>query len=58
MSTSKNKRAVVVGIFTVIGIAIFTIGIFSLKSWHKLFANTVTVNAFFTDVNGLQAGVN
>lgn len=58
MKTSKNTKAVVVGLFTIVGITIFLIGVFTLGGQHSLFVSSISVKASFTDVNGLQAGDN
>jgi phospholipid/cholesterol/gamma-HCH transport system substrate-binding protein len=53
-----NKRAITVGIFIFIALAIFIAGVLTLGGQNKSFADTITVRAIFTDVNGLQAGNN
>jgi phospholipid/cholesterol/gamma-HCH transport system substrate-binding protein len=58
MKSSINTKAVVVGLFTVVGIGIFIIGVLTLGGQHKLFASTISVKAAFTNVSGLQAGNN
>ncbi|MDP4261287.1 MAG: MlaD family protein [Bacteroidota bacterium] len=58
MKSSKNKKAVIVGLFSIVGIAIFLVGVFALGGQHSLFVTTITVKASFTDVNGLTAGNN
>lgn len=55
---SKNKRAVSVGIFIFIALAIFIAAVLTLGGQKKTFANTVLVKAVFNDVSGLQAGNN
>lgn len=57
METGK-KRAVVVGIFVVLGLAIFVTAVMLLGKQQKLFNRSVQVNAVFKDVNGLAAGRN
>jgi len=53
-----NKRAITVGIFIFIALAIFIAGVLTLGGQNKTFANTFTVRAIFNDVDGLQAGNN
>ena len=55
---NKNKRAVTVGIFIFIGIAIFVAAVLTLGGQKKTFTRTVAVKAVFNDVNGLQEGNN
>jgi phospholipid/cholesterol/gamma-HCH transport system substrate-binding protein len=54
----NNKRAVSVGIFIFIGLAIFIAAVLTLGGQKKTFANTITLKAIFNDVSGLQAGNN
>jgi phospholipid/cholesterol/gamma-HCH transport system substrate-binding protein len=58
MRATPNKRAVIVGIFVFLGIAIFIITVLTLGSQRKTFANTVVIKSFFEDVNGLKQGNN
>jgi phospholipid/cholesterol/gamma-HCH transport system substrate-binding protein len=58
MKPIKNKRAVIVGLFVIIGITILVIGIFSLGGQKKTFVQGYTLNTIFDDVNGLQRGNN
>lgn len=58
MKSTKNTRAVTVGIFIFIGLAIFVVGILTLGGQHKTFANLLSLRASFDDVNGLQTGNN
>lgn len=58
MSTSDNKRSVIVGIFVLIGIIIFVLGIFILGGQQKRFQSTLNVRAIFDDVAGLRKGNN
>ena len=55
---TSNKRAVIVGIFIFLGIAIFIITVLTLGSQHKTFEKSITIAAVFDDVNGLQKGNN
>ncbi|MEO8859848.1 MAG: MlaD family protein [Ginsengibacter sp.] len=58
MKSTNNTRAIIVGIFVFLGLAIFIITILTLGSQHKTFEHKVTVKSFFENVNGLQKGNN
>ncbi len=58
MKSTKNSRAVIVGIFILIGIAIFVVTILTLGGQRKTFEKSITVKAIFDDINGLQKGNN
>ena len=54
----QNKRSVIVGIFVFLALVIFVLGVMTLGGQKSLFNNGATVNAVFTEVNGLHAGNN
>lgn len=54
----SNKRAVVVGIFVFLALAIFVLGVLTLGGQQSLFNKGASVSAYFDQVNGLQAGNN
>ncbi len=54
----ENKRAVIVGIFVLLGLAILIITILTLGSQKKLFNKSIQVKAIFNDVQGLSKGNN
>ncbi|MEO8765890.1 MAG: MlaD family protein [Ginsengibacter sp.] len=58
MKATNNKRAIIVGIFIFLGIAIFIITVLTLGSQHKTFEKSIAIGAVFNDVNGLQKGNN
>jgi len=58
MKAVHNRRAVVVGLFIFFGIAILMGGILVLGGQRKTFEKTITLNAIFNDVGGLQKGNN
>lgn len=58
MSTIKNNRPVIVGIFILLGLAILVVTIFTLGGQKKTFVKSVTINAVFKDVGGLIKGGN
>lgn len=53
-----NKRAITVGLFIFIGIAIFVAGVLALGGQNNTFTKAVQVKAIFDDVGGLQQGNN
>lgn len=58
MKSTKNTRAVAVGIFIFAALVIFILGVLTLGGQKKMFADTLQVEALFNDVNGLQPGNN
>lgn len=58
MRSTNNNRAVIVGIFVVIGLIIMVLTILTLGSQRKTFDKSIIVTAFFDNVNGLQKGNN
>lgn len=58
MDTIKTNKPVIVGIFILLGIAIFAITIFTLGGQKKTFVKSFAINAIFNDVSGLQTGGN
>jgi phospholipid/cholesterol/gamma-HCH transport system substrate-binding protein len=58
MKQIQGKRAVIVGIFILIGVGIFMAAIVTLGGQKKTFTKGLVVKAVFDNVNGLQAGNN
>jgi phospholipid/cholesterol/gamma-HCH transport system substrate-binding protein len=58
MKPIQTKRAVIVGIFIIIGMAILIAGIFTVGGKRKTFTKTISLAAVFDNVNGLQTGNN
>jgi phospholipid/cholesterol/gamma-HCH transport system substrate-binding protein len=58
MSTLKNNRPAIVGLFILLGLSILVVTIFTLGGEKKTFAKTFTVHAVFSDVGGLLKGGN
>jgi len=58
MRSTGNRRAVIVGIFVFLGVAIFIITVLTLGSQKKTFGDFIKVKSFFENVNGLQKGNN
>ncbi|GAB3926284.1 MlaD family protein [Mucilaginibacter myungsuensis] len=56
MDPKENKRAITVGIFIFLGIALFVLGIFTLGNGQKSFGGGLNVSAVFNDVGGLKKG--
>jgi phospholipid/cholesterol/gamma-HCH transport system substrate-binding protein len=55
---SENKRAITVGVFLFIGLAIFLLGVFTLGSQKKAFVKSFSLNVVFDDIQGLKVGNN
>ncbi|WP_138475968.1 MlaD family protein [Dyadobacter bucti] len=58
METSARKRSITVGLFVIIGIVIFAVGILTVGSMKKIFSSNIAVKTIFDDVNGLKPGNN
>lgn len=58
METSARKRSITVGLFVVVGLIIFIVGILTIGSMKKVFSSTISVKTTFDDVNGLKPGNN
>lgn len=58
MIINNSKKAVTVGIFIFIGLAIFIAGILTLGGQKKTFEKKMAIRAIFIDVGGLQVGNN
>src|SRR6476661_5970670 len=58
MQNTDNKKAITVGIFFFIGLAIFLIVIFTLGGQKKSFVKSFTLNVVFDDIQGLKVGNN
>ncbi len=58
MKTISISRAVIVGVFIFLGIAIFVAAVFTIESQKKTFAKSVPVKVIFENVGGLQTGNN
>jgi phospholipid/cholesterol/gamma-HCH transport system substrate-binding protein len=58
MIGTKNKKAVVVGIFSIIGVLIFMAAVLTLGGQRKVFVKTITIRAYFDEISGLQEGNN
>lgn len=58
MRSTNSSRSVVVGIFSLIGIAILVITILTLGDQRKTFTESIVVTSYYGNVNGLQKGNN
>jgi phospholipid/cholesterol/gamma-HCH transport system substrate-binding protein len=54
----SNRRAVVVGLFVLVGLVILVAGILFLGGQQKRFTSTIQLRAVFNDVAGLKTGNN
>lgn len=55
---SDNKKAVIVGLFTLIGITVLVVAIFVLGGNQKRFTKTIGLKTIFDNAGGLKAGNN
>ena len=58
MNESPNKRAVIVGVFVLVGILFFIGGILMIGNLHETFKSKMKVVSLFDDVGGLKKGNN
>lgn len=58
MNAADNKRSITVGLFVLIGLIIFVLGVLFLGGQQKRFVKTVQIKAIFDDVGGLKVGNN
>jgi phospholipid/cholesterol/gamma-HCH transport system substrate-binding protein len=58
MKSGFANRAVIVGIFIFLGIAIFVTGVFTIGFQRKTFAKSIEIHILFDDIGGLQEGNN
>lgn len=58
MDASENRRSIIVGIFVLLGVAVFVIGILTLGGQNKSFVKSIRISAIFEDVAGLKKGNN
>lgn len=56
--SSDNRKSVIVGLFTLIGIVFFISAIFVLGGQQKRFTKTIMLKAVFDNAGGLKAGNN
>jgi phospholipid/cholesterol/gamma-HCH transport system substrate-binding protein len=58
MNESSNKRAVIVGVFVLVGLLALLAGILTIGNLHATFTRKMKVVSVFEDVNGLLPGSN
>jgi len=58
MNESTNRRAVIVGLFVLLGILFFIGGILMIGNLHETFKSKMEVVSLFDDVSGLKKGNN
>ncbi|RFZ83326.1 MCE family protein [Mucilaginibacter terrenus] len=58
MDASENRRSIIVGVFVLLGVAVFVIGILTLGGQNKSFVKSIRISAIFQDVAGLKKGNN
>ena len=58
MKTAQNKRTVIVGMFIFFGLLILVFAVLTMGGRKNAFEKTITLNAIFNDVSGLQKGNN
>ena len=58
MEPTENRRAIIVGVFLALGLAIFVIGVLTLGGSQKSFSKNIKISAVFDDVAGLKKGNN
>ena len=58
MENSPNKRAIIVGVFILLGLVFLVAGILTIGNLHETFKTKMQVLAYFDDVKGLEKGNN
>lgn len=58
MNESPNRRAIIVGVFIALGLAMLIAGIMVIGNVHDTFKRKIKIVTLFDDVNGLQKGSN
>ena len=58
MKSTPNKRAIIVGMFILLGVSFLLAGILTIGNLHNSFVKKIEVTTIFDDVNGLQPGNN
>jgi phospholipid/cholesterol/gamma-HCH transport system substrate-binding protein len=58
MDASENRRAITVGIFVLLGVVVFVVGVLTLGGQNKSFVKSIHISSVFSDVSGLKKGNN
>lgn len=58
MRTNQNTRSVVLGIFIIVALIIFALGLFVMGGQQRTFGKTINIKSFFSDVSGVKKGSN
>lgn len=58
MTKNQNTRSVVLGIFIIVALIIFALGLFVMGGQQRTFGKTVDVKSVFSNVSGLKKGSN
>jgi phospholipid/cholesterol/gamma-HCH transport system substrate-binding protein len=58
MDTSENKKSITVGVFVLLGVVVFVIGVLTLGGQQKSFVKSIQISSIFNDVAGLKKGNN
>lgn len=58
MDAAENRKSIIVGIFVLLGVVVFVLGILTLGGQNKSFVKSFKISAVFSDVAGLKKGNN
>lgn len=58
MDASENRNSIIVGVFVLLGVSVFVIGILTLGGQQKSFVKSIHISSVFNDVSGLKKGNN
>jgi phospholipid/cholesterol/gamma-HCH transport system substrate-binding protein len=58
MDTAENKKSITVGVFVLLGVVVFVIGVLTLGGQQKSFVKSIQISSIFNDVAGLKKGNN
>ncbi|MBD1387165.1 MCE family protein [Mucilaginibacter rigui] len=58
MDASENRNSIIVGVFVLLGVAVFVIGVLTLGGQQKSFVKSIHISSVFNDVSGLKKGNN
>lgn len=58
MDSSDNRKSIMVGVFVLLGVVVFVVGILTLGGQNKSFVKSIHISSVFSDVAGLKKGNN